>query len=231
MSSFLTSFGSTWLPWRSISMLGDSGLMIPMAIVIGLTLAFSRGTGRLAVWWTLFWTATGGLVLATKLAFFMWGIGSVRFDFTGLSGHAALASLIWPAAMWLLAANRTALSTTLWVMTGFLMGAAIAYSRWKLHAHSSSEAVIGFVAGSLIGLGFWWLVQRCQPIRIRFAGLAGTVLLVLVVVQHSRPTPTQDWIRLVSTRLTGTPPFGRPDLHRATGTDYLGRVPALQNLK
>ena len=231
MSSLLTTFQSTWLSWRSVSMLGDSGLMIPMAIVIGLTLAFSQGTRRLALWWTLFWGATGGLVLATKLAFFMWGVGSARFDFTGLSGHATLAALIWPAAMWLLTANRTALSTTLWVVTGFLIGAAIAYSRVELNDHSLSEAVIGFVAGSLIGLGFWWLVQRCQPIRIRYAGLAGTVLLVLVVVQHSRPTPTQDWIRLVSTRLTGTPPFGRPDLHRATGTDYLGRVPALQNLK
>ena len=53
-------------------MLGDSGLMIPMAIVIGLTLALSGGAGKLALWWTLFWGATGGLVLATKLAFFMW---------------------------------------------------------------------------------------------------------------------------------------------------------------
>ena len=205
--------------------------MIPMAIVIGLTLAFSQGTGKLAVWWTLFWTATGGLVLATKLAFFMWGIGSARFDFTGLSGHAALAALIWPAAMWLLAANRTALSTTFWVVMGFVIGAAIAYSRVELNDHSSSEAVIGFVAGSLIGLGFWWLVRCCKPFRIRYAGLAGAVLLALVVVQHGRPTPTQDWIRLVSTRLTGAPPFRRPDLHRATGTDYLGRVPTLRNLK
>ena len=212
-------------------MLGDSGLMIPMAIVIGLTLAFSRGTGALAVWWTLFWIATGGLVLTTKLAFFMWGIGSARFDFTGLSGHAALAALIWPAAMWLLAANRVTLSKTLWVMAGFLTGVAITYSRVELNDHSTSEAVIGFVAGSLIGLGFWWLVQRCQPIRIRHAGWAGAALLVLVVVQHGRPTPTQDWIRLVSARLTGTPPFGRPDLHRATGTDYLGRVPTARNLQ
>ena len=231
MNSFLAAFGSTWLSWHSVSMLGDSGLMILMAIVIGLTLAFSRGTGTLAVWWTLFWTATGGLVLATKLAFFMWGIGSARFDFTGLSGHAALAALIWPAAMWLLAANRTAWSTTLWVMTGFLMGAAIAYSRVKLNDHSSSETVIGFVVGSLIGLGFWWLVRGSQPIRVRYTGLAGAVLLVLVVVQHGRPTPTQDWIKQVSTRLTGIPPFGRPDLHRVTGTDYLGRVPTSQNLK
>ena len=167
--------------------------MMPMAIVIGLTLAFSWGAGSPAVWWTLFWTATGGLVLATKLAFFMWGIGSARFDFTGLSGHAALAALIWPAAMWLLAANRTALSTTLCVMTGFLMGAAIAYSRVELRDHSSSEAVIGFVAGSLIGLGFRWLVRGSQPIRVRYAGLASAVLLVSVVVQqHGRPTPTQD---------------------------------------
>ena len=205
--------------------------MIPMAIMIGLTLAFSRDTGRLALWWTLIWIATGGLVLATKLAFFIWGVGSARFDFTGLSGHASLASLIWPAAMWLLAANRTALSKTLWVVTGFLIGTAIAYSRVELNDHSTSEAVIGFVAGSSIGVGFWWLVRRCQPIQIRYAGLAGAVLLVLVVVQHDRPTPTQDWIRLVSAQLTGIPPFGRPDLHRATGTDYLGRVPALQDLK
>ena len=205
--------------------------MIPMAIVIGLTLTFSRGTGMLAVWWALFWTVTGGLVLVTKLAFFMWGVGSAQFDFTGLSGHAALASLIWPVAVWLLVTNRTALSTTLWVMTGFLIGAAIAYSRVELNHHSASEAIGGFVVGSLVGLGFWWLVRRCQLIQIRYAGLAGAVLLGLVVVQHGRPTPTQDWIKQVSTRLTGIPPFGRPDLHRATDTDYLGRVPTLQNLK
>jgi len=207
-------------------MLGHSGLMIPMAILIGLTLALSRGTGKLALWWTLFWGATGGLVLATKLAFFIWCLGNAQFDFTGLSGHAALAALIWPAALWLLTANRSAFSVAVWVSVGFLLGAAIAFSRWFLHDHSMSEAIIGFVVGSLFGLGFLYLVRGHKLFEIRYVGIASIALVLLVLVQHSQPTPTQEWIWSATTYLTGEAPFRRQDLHLNTGTSYLGQVPA-----
>lgn len=205
-------------------MFGDSGLMIPMAIVIGITLAFSHGTGKLALWWTLFWGTTGALVLATKLAFFMWGIGNAQFNFTGLSGHAALAALIWPATLWLLAANRSTWTVAIWVSLGFLVGATIAFSRWLLHAHSMSEAVFGFVIGSFFGLGFLYFVQRQRSVEIRYPGIAGAMLIVLVLVQHNRPTPTQDWIRSASSYLTGAEPYRRKDLKLNAEKDYLGRI-------
>ncbi len=205
-------------------MLGDSGLLLPMAVLISLLLVLSRGTGKLALWWTLLWGGAAGLVLLTKLAFFAWGVGNPRFDFTGLSGHATLAALIWPAALWSLTAGRSAFSVAVSVSVGCVLGAAIALSRWLLNAHSVSEAATGFALGALLAGGFFHLARRQKSVEMRYAGTARVVLLLLVLVQHGRPTPTQVWIRSASARLTGHAPFRRLDLHRNTGTDYLGRV-------
>ncbi len=77
-------------------------LLLPCALILFLLLLTSSAT-RAAGWqWALIFGFTGGLVCLSKLAFMGWGIGSERYDFTGFSGHSALAASIWPPLLWAL---------------------------------------------------------------------------------------------------------------------------------
>ena len=90
--------------WRTFTWLGDSGLLLPVAVFIALVLLrVGHGLRRPALTWCVVFGLCGLAVMASKLAFMGWGIGSARLNFTGFSGHTAIGTALWPVALWLMA--------------------------------------------------------------------------------------------------------------------------------
>jgi membrane-associated phospholipid phosphatase len=90
--------------WRTLTWLGDSGLLLPVAVFVALVLLrVGHGLRRPAVTWCVVFGSCGLAVMVSKLAFMGWGIGSARFNFTGVSGHTAIGTALWPVALWLMA--------------------------------------------------------------------------------------------------------------------------------
>lgn len=201
--------------WALLSFLGDSALMLPCALLITLWLGVPRETRPLAWRWMLAIGFGGALVAASKIAFMGWGLGIARLDFTGFSGHTALATSVWPVLLWLSAARFSTALRRLLVASGWLLAAAIGISRLALDAHSLAEVVSGFLLGFLVSAYFLSLPQPAA--RPHFRSTLLMVFLVLPALLAWRaPAPTQDLLEVLATRLADIKsPYTREDLHRA----------------
>src|SRR5688500_14227487 len=111
--------------WRHFTWLGDSGLLLPAALLIAVWLASARHTWPAAWAWVLIFGAASLVVLASKLAFLGWGIGSASLNFTGISGHTMLSAAVWPVALWLVASRGTHRLRVALAIAGWLLAAGI----------------------------------------------------------------------------------------------------------
>jgi len=201
--------------WAALSFLGDSALMLPCALLITLWLGVPRETRPLAWRWALAIGLGGGLVAASKIAFMGWGLGSATFDFTGFSGHTALATGVWPVLLWLSAARWHSSVRWLLVVVGWTLAGMIGISRLVLDAHSLAEVVSGFALGFLVSSYFLWFRQRAARPHVRSSMVMAMLILPALLVWRA-PAPTQDFLEMLATRLAGIPtPYTRDDLHGA----------------
>jgi membrane-associated phospholipid phosphatase len=227
--------------WRVLTWLGDSGLLLPVAVFIALVLLrVGHGLRRPALTWCVVFGLCGLAVMASKLAFMGWGIGSARFNFTGFSGHTAIGTALWPVALWLMA--------TAWqrrhprpvgaapggthpgaggaiddraddrlrraaVLAGWMLGGTIGVSRLALHAHSISEVATGFLVGIVASTVFLALVwRRTRPPRAHPAMLL-ILLVPLAFFGPDAPAPTHQLLERIAMRLAGIDrPYKRMDL-------------------
>ncbi len=171
--------------WRSLSALGDSRWLLPMALALLITLP--RADARLKWRWLAAIAVTAGVTLASKLAFMGWGIGIKSVHFTGFSGHAAMSSAIYPVVGVLLAGPDSR-ARSFGLVIGVLLATAIAWSRIPLHAHSLSEVI----AGLMLGLGCsTWATHAAGPssrpsaVAAVAAVLAGMVLPLALPDVHT----------------------------------------------
>ena len=142
-------------------------------------------------------------MLASKLAFMGWGIGSATLDFTGFSGHAAMSACIYPPLMVLLGSSLKKLSRGTWASLGLLFAAAIAFSRLPLHAHSVSEVVAGFALGSAASLYtlYNWTPSSRAVLLLRWLAPAA---LVIATLQSATPNvSTHDMVQRTAKVLSG----------------------------
>nr|WP_099559470.1 phosphatase PAP2 family protein [Stenotrophomonas geniculata] len=171
--------------WRTLSALGDSRWLLPMALV--LLIALPRADARLKWRWLLAIAVTAGVTLASKLAFMGWGIGIKSVHFTGFSGHAAMSSVIYPVVGALLA-GTSKLPRRIGLVIGVLLATAIAWSRIPLHAHSLSEVIAGLMLG--LGCSTWAMhtagpSSRPNAVAAAAAVLAGMVLPLALPDVHT----------------------------------------------
>lgn len=201
--------------WHALTWLGDSGLLLPAALSITLWLALSRRTWPTAALWVLLFGLGSTLILASKLAFMGWGLGSARFNFTGFSGHTAIAASVWPVALWLMAARRSHRVRVTAVGLGWALAAAIGASRLAVLAHSGAEVLAGYVLGVAVS-GSFLLLQRGRPhSRIPAVLVVLSLLAPLLLLRPGTPAPTQSALELLAMRLAGTERvFTRDDLSR-----------------
>jgi len=197
--------------WKALSLLGDSRLLLP-------ALAFLLLPGLLsahaAVWRMAITTAVvAAIVLSTKLAFLGWGVGIAAIDFTGFSGHAAMAAVSWPLLLQAFFGPSTPTRRTVAIGAGLALAAAIATSRIPLGAHSVAEVVSGWLLGALAAVACISRAAHAPPPSapaLPLAGLAlGAALMATLPNLH-----THDVVIRAALALSGQKmPFSRASLH------------------
>lgn len=135
--------------WMFLTRWGNSVLLLPVAASLCIAL-WAGGERRVAVHWALLFGGAVLIVLATKLAFLGWGIGSRRLDFTGISGHGTLAAAVLPMLAWWLVRGRAPRVQRAAVVGAWIVALAVGISRVRLSTHSVSEVVAGLALGTLV---------------------------------------------------------------------------------
>lgn len=187
--------------WRVISHLGSSSLMMPILVITATSLWHSQQKAAVRIW--LLGSSLAVIVtLATKIAFYGWGIGIASLNFTGISGHTLLATSILPVLFeWVLARNQS--NAELSVSSyGLLVGAGVGISRVVLGAHSMSEVLVAWIAGLAVsGVTLRALKRPVQ--RPRLAWLSPLILLLALNTTTSTYLPTHDWEVRIALLLSG----------------------------
>jgi len=188
--------------WTTITHLGNSMLLLPVALVLALWL-LAGGQRRRATVWALAFGAAVLLVLGSKLAFLGWGIGSAALDFTGISGHATLATAVLTLGAWLPVAHRGPRVQAAGLAVGLALGVLVGWSRLVLHAHTPSEVVAGCTLGALAALApVAWPRRPAQALPHRWLPLAlGAALLLLP--QAGRPAEAHGLVVRMALALSG----------------------------
>ncbi|WP_439672238.1 Phosphatidic acid phosphatase type 2/haloperoxidase domain-containing protein [Cupriavidus necator] len=146
--------------WQLVSLFGESAFLLPSAVFLYLWLSW-RGASASAHHWLLAFVPAALLVLASKLAFLGWGIGSEMLDFTGFSGHAMMAASILPVMFFLAVPGRWRRWAWAAAAAGVCLAGLVGISRLALHAHSVSEVVGGLAVGLCVSLPF--ILRRATP--------------------------------------------------------------------
>ncbi|WLI91134.1 phosphatase PAP2 family protein [Massilia sp. R2A-15] len=203
--------------WMLISRIGSFNVMIPIATALGCGLAAS-GNWHTLRWWCGSILGLVCLTAASKIAFLGWGVGIRSLDFTGFSGHAALAAAVLPATFVSALHRRSRPLRWCGLLSGLIVAACVAVARVKLHAHSVAEVV----GAMLIGAAASALVVRSlaapQQLEMR-RPLVVACLLALAAASMMRPAPTQRWMIASALYLSGQDrPFIRQGWRRAPQT-------------
>ncbi|MFN2994106.1 phosphatase PAP2 family protein [Serratia plymuthica] len=204
------------LDWYFLTFFGDSMLLLPCALILFVALIAPRAT-RTAGWqWALIFGCAGGMVCVSKLAFMGWGIGIKSYDFTGFSGHSALAASIWPVLLWTLTGRFSHAVRSIMLVVGLILPLTIGLSRLAIRVHSPSEVVSGLVLGYMASTLFLWL-QRGKPRpQLSLPQIAVALALPLVLMGVRQPAPTQGLLEQIATALAQIEhPYTRADLHNS----------------
>jgi membrane-associated phospholipid phosphatase len=197
----------------SLTWFGDSGFLLPAALWIAVWLGLRPATRPSALLWILLFGVGSSLILATKLAFLGWGLGSATFNFTGISGHTAISASVWPVACWLAVSRWEHRVRVLAAAMGCLFALLIGLSRIALQAHSWSEVVIGYALGFAVSGSFLWQQHRLPHPRVSWAMVLASLATPLLMLQPGTPAPTQDLLERIAVHLAGIDrPYTREDL-------------------
>ncbi|AWH53277.1 phosphoesterase PA-phosphatase [Stenotrophomonas sp. ESTM1D_MKCIP4_1] len=187
--------------WETLSALGDSRALLPLAVVLALFAPPAHH--RLLCRWAAAVALVAVATLASKIAFMGWGLGIESVDFTGISGHAAMSSTLYPVAFWLLASGRSR-HPRAWAVAGAGLALAIAWSRVPLRAHSLSEIIIGLSLGMAASA---WVLRGLRapaglmPVRIRGVLLAIAVAAAVPILLAD--LHTHDLVKATAKALSG----------------------------
>ncbi len=197
--------------WQLVSRLGELQIMLPALLAA----AFAIGTRsrRFAACWLAASLAAIALTATSKIAFIGYGFGLAAIDFTGISGHAMMASAVLPLLLLLAAGIVTPRARAAGLALGIALAIAVALSRVRLGAHSWSEVAAGLVIGAgvtSIALGSG-AVPVLQLPRVLAVAMVGALLLALTQMPESR---THDAVTQLALSLSGrSQPYTRWHLH------------------
>lgn len=197
----------------AITWFGDSGFLLPAALWIAVWLGIRGPTRPLALLWILLFGFGGSLIAASKIAFLGWGIGSTSLNFTGFSGHTAIAASVWPVACWLAVSRWEHRVRVGAAVLGWLFAAFIGVTRLALDAHSVSEVVAGYALGMGISGTFLWWQHRLPHPRISWTLVLLSLATPVLFLRPGTPAPTQGLLEVIAVRMAGIErPFTRADL-------------------
>ncbi|NNM65632.1 MAG: phosphatase PAP2 family protein [Burkholderiales bacterium] len=202
--------------WVHVTDLGDSAVLLPLALVIVLWLGSQ--CWRAAAFWAALFCADGAGVILSKLLFMGWGLHPEGFDFTGLSGHSALSMLVFPTLGQLLGAGRRASVRWALPLLGALLAAVIVVSRLKTNFHTPIEAVSGALWGGVMAVLALWRLPRQRINLHRRAWFLPIAILLPLVLNYGEVFPSYKLLENIACQLSGRArPYTRADLTHPGG--------------
>ncbi|SIT43049.1 PA-phosphatase like phosphoesterase [Paraburkholderia piptadeniae] len=187
--------------WYLITSFGGAGLTLPLAFAIALWLAVGY-SWKLAAGWLFLLGVAVALVTATKVAFLGWGVGVRVWDFTGLSGHAMLATAVYPVAAFLVLLPAPPAMRVAGVALALFGGALVSFSRVVIEAHSPSEAITGCIVGALTALVFIRIAWNATPGRVSIVPVALSLMFIALGL-HNVHVPTHRWVTHLALKVSG----------------------------
>lgn len=187
--------------WTSLTNFGDAAAMLPAAAAIALWLVLGRAW-RACFAWVVVVGLISALVAVSKIAFIGWGLGIEALDFTGISGHSTLATMMLGVGAYLSVQPMPRAVRFAALAAGFAGGIAVGISRIALEFHSPSEVVAGCLLGIGAGCLFIGFARPAFRPPSMPLGLGASLCLILVVI-HGQHAPTQGWITQVALFLSG----------------------------
>ena len=202
-----------WEFWLVVTRLGEAQLALPTALALAAWLAMTGERRAAAVWLTLFGLAFG-LTTASKIAFIGWGVGSARWNFTGVSGHAMHAAAVLPLLLRCATGAQPRSVRALALALGLAVAALVAASRVVLGAHSASEALAGLVLGAAASM--LTVALHAVPARPLPHWLLALLLGAQLLNPFALPTlPTHDVVTRLALAVSGHEhPYTRALLRR-----------------
>ncbi len=198
---------STAAAWHLFTRLGEAQLLLPAAaVVVGLllrepTAATGPDPRRLALQWLLRLAAAAALTTASKLAFIGWGLGSAALDFTGVSGHTALAAAVYPLLLAAAVPAAWPLARQAGALAGVALALAVGLSRLMVDAHSVSEVLTGVLVGGWAG-ALAFRLRRLQPhFGVWLAPLVGLWFVSMPVI--APPSQSHAMVTRLALALSG----------------------------
>jgi len=189
------------MSWSAITDLGDSAVMVPIALVIAAWLSAS-GAWRGALAWLVLFGTGAFLVICTKVAYLAWGFGVEALDFTGISGHAMSATAVLAVAGYVLGCRRSVVVAACASLLGYLSGVAIGVSRVALGNHSPCEVVAGCVLGGCVAAAAIGVLRQRPGLAAAPAAFAATAL-ALILVLHGHRAPSENLTVRLALYLSG----------------------------
>lgn len=189
--------------WHALTFIGDGAVLLPCSLLVLAWLLAIRTARRSGWWWLASLLAVAGAVASSKLLYMVTGWRPAGWNFTGLSGHAALSSLFWPSiGPMMIGRPRTALRIVAIVLGGCL-ALAISAASWVLGDHSLIEVVLGAAWGGLVAttfLAFTWHHSSRVP-GVRTWMMVAVLLVIALTIKHQ--FPSQRVLGWVATQATG----------------------------
>lgn len=175
--------------WQSVTALGDTSTMLPVAVVIALWLWRIRHN-RLAGIWCATVAGVGLTVASSKLLFMGWCLGVRSIDFTGISGHSAMAALVLPVLAGMVQQSFHRKEHPITLPIGESLAVLVGISRLALHVHSTSEVLAGLALGLCAARLFHRAANKTEARPVSRV-LAASTLLLLSGLLWVPPAPTQ----------------------------------------
>lgn len=151
--------------------LGDLDVALPLAAALTAWL-LAAGAWRTALRWGLCFAGAVLLVGGSKIAFLGWGTGFSALAFKALSGHATMASALYPMLGWVLLCRQGSVAQRIGLAAGLALGAAVAVLLVIEGEHTGTESAGGWLLGAGVSLagvacssdlrtarllpGLWW---------------------------------------------------------------------------
>ncbi len=176
--------------WQVLTYLGDGAVLLPCALLLFAWLIAAPASRRTGCLWLAAVVLVSAGVASSKLVYMLTGWHPAGWNFIGLSGHAALSCLFWPAAGALLTARSPVPVRVVAVAAGVCLALAIAASSWVLRDHSLVEVVTGTLWGALVAAAFL-LLARWQALPAPAARawvIAGMLVVAVAMVNHELPS-------------------------------------------
>lgn len=205
---------SSYTLWNLISRLGEAQILLPAAL-LALAWMFRRDGGRRPVLWWLALLATAVLLTtASKVAFLGFGLGSARLNFTGISGHAMFACVVYPLLAGMLGSALSPGGRRNALLAAYALALLVAASRWVIGVHTASEVAAGVLVGGAASAAALMLARLPHTA----VGLAVPALLLVWMAAMPLNAPasrTHDWVTSLSLKLSGrAAPYTRSEMLR-----------------